>query len=364
MSWVTVILLSVAIIFYGPGVLIFKPNISKVEAGTESKYASSHITGSFATPDNALGAANGSWAGELNKSSSYTSRWAMEDPSGGITGTQTIDVWSRKGSNSGTPTIALNLYENGSLVQSIVGNTNVTSTTGMNISGTFDASVITSANDVEIEAVETGVGGSPSARNSAQIDSIAWTVNLLDTVVTVGTSGSHVSSLSIPTTDGYVGGAFTFIRNTGSANVTSIKISGTGTVDEQANLSNVKLVYKQEASCSSSVPGGTSVFNSTPGTFDASSDTTVTGTMAVGASQICVYVTLDVGSGASNGQTIKLQITDPSTEVAISAGTVSPTSAVVISSQVTLSTGPSTDQLLRHGNWFNSGSEQGFYWAD
>jgi hypothetical protein len=26
--------------------------------------------------------------------------------------------------------------------------------------------------------------------------------------------------------------------------------------------------------------------------------------------------------------------------------------------------GPTTDQVLRHGNWFDSGSEQGFYWAD
>ncbi|RJQ14830.1 hypothetical protein C4553_00010 [Candidatus Parcubacteria bacterium] len=147
-------------------------------AATETKWASSHITGDFDNPNNALGASDGVWAGALNVNDNDTSRWAMEDPSGAITSTQTINVLARKGSNSGTPTIAINLYENGSLVQSVASATNVTSTTGQTISGTFDASVITNPNDVEIEVVMVSAGGSPSARNSAQIDSIEWIVEL------------------------------------------------------------------------------------------------------------------------------------------------------------------------------------------
>lgn len=150
---------------------------SQVFALTETKYASSHITGSFTNPNNAIGAADTVWAGQLNTNSSETSRWAMEDPSGSLSGTQTVSVWARKGSNGNTPTIALNLYENGVLVQSIVGNTNVTSTSGETISGTFDGSVITNAADVEIEVVMTAAGGSPSNRNSAQIDEIKWDVS-------------------------------------------------------------------------------------------------------------------------------------------------------------------------------------------
>ncbi len=90
----------------------------------------------------------------------------------------------------------------------------------------------------------------------------------------------------------------------------------------------------------------------------------MTGTISVGTSQICIYVSLDVGSGAAGGENIKLQITDPSADVIASAGVVSPATAVAISSSVTLSAGPSMDQVMRHGNWFSGGSEQSYFWAD
>jgi hypothetical protein len=352
------------ILIYGPGFVLFRTFIMKAHAVTETKWATSHITGTFTNPNNAIGATDGVWAGQLNTSTSQTSRWAMDNPSGPITGTQTINVWAEKGSNSGTPTIALNLYENGTLVQSIAAATNVTSTTGMNITGTFNASAIGNPNNVEIEVVETAAGGSPSVRNSAQIDSIQWTVNLAD-YITAGSSGTHVSSLNIPSTSQFVGGAFNFIRNTSSANITSIKLHNNGTVNAQTNLSNVKLFYKQEVACSTSLPSGTTQFNSTAGTFNASSDTTVTGTLAVGTSQICVYVTLDIGSGASNGDTLQLQITNPSTDIVASAGTVSPATTVAISGTTTLTapTGPTTDQAMRGGEYFSGGTKQPYYWA-
>jgi hypothetical protein len=146
---------------------------------TETRWASSHITGAFSNPDDALGATNGTWAGDLNLNSSYTSRWAMEDPSGAIsTATQTINVVARKGSNSGNPAIALNLYENGTLVGSLVGDTSITSTTGQTVSGTFSGSVILLPSNVEIEVVQTAAAGGPTARNCAQIDSIEWIVEL------------------------------------------------------------------------------------------------------------------------------------------------------------------------------------------
>jgi hypothetical protein len=167
--------------------LIIIPSIffiinNNVKASTELKYASSHITGAFTNPTNAVGTSDSTWAGDLNTSTSYTSRWAMEDPSRAITGTQTISVFAKKGSNSGNPTIAINLYESSSLVTSVVGDTSVTSTTGQTVSGTFNASIISNPNNVEIEVVQTAAGGGPSARNSAQIEYIEWTVNLLDVI--------------------------------------------------------------------------------------------------------------------------------------------------------------------------------------
>ena len=199
----------VAVVFIVVGFFIAQ-NISI--AATETRWASSHITGTFTNPNNALGVTNGVWAGQLNTNTNQTSRWAMENPSTSITGTQTINVIARKGSNSANPTIAINLYENGSLIQSVAGATSITSTTGQTVSGTFDASVITTPANVEIEVVGTGVGGNASTRNSAQIDSIEWVVNLAPTPVvptvttptvtsittTGATLGANVTSLGIP----------------------------------------------------------------------------------------------------------------------------------------------------------------------
>lgn len=135
-------------------------------------YATSHITGDWTNPDNALGAADAMWAGVLNSNINYTSRWAIGDPVNALTGTQTVNVLARKGSNSATPTLQVNLYENGTLVQSVIATTDITSTSGQTISGTFDASAITDRTLIEIEVIQTGVTGSPTVRNTAQIDYI------------------------------------------------------------------------------------------------------------------------------------------------------------------------------------------------
>ena len=142
----------------------------------QTLYATSHITGALTNPATAVGNTPTTWAGALNVNSNYTSRWALGDPTDPLTSgaTQTIRVLAKKGSNSGTPTIALNLYENGTLVQALLSATNVTSTTGQTLTATFASSAITDRTGVEVEVVETSAGGSPSARNSAQIAYIAW----------------------------------------------------------------------------------------------------------------------------------------------------------------------------------------------
>jgi len=173
--------------------------------------------------------------------------------------------------------------------------------------------------------------------NNASAAAYGWFDNLnLDVTppnITVGTTGTQVSSTYANTSNLYIGGAFTFVRNTGSTSVTSITISETGTISD-SNISGLILYYKQEATCSTSFPTGTTQFNSTPGTFSSGSST-VTGTMTVGTSQICMYAEVDVGS-ASGSDTIEIQITDPSTQVTASVGTVSPASAVAISGTTTV----------------------------
>lgn len=163
--------------------------------------------------------------------------------------------------------------------------------------------------------------------------SFAW--NRTINVTTVGTSGSQTTSLPITATDKHVGGAFTFINSAATANVTSIKISEKGNVNANSNLTNVKLLYKQEATCSSTVPSGTTQFGST-GTFNGSDESTFTGTMSVGTSQVCVYVTFDIGSGASVSQTMEIEITAPQSDVTSAADAVIPSTTVAISGTSTL----------------------------
>jgi hypothetical protein len=139
-------------------------------------FADSHSTGNFLNPNNALGDTPTTWAGELNTSTSATSRWNMENPANPLTtgATQTVEVTLRKGSNSGTPTASILLYESTTLKATLVATTSITSTTGQVLSGTFASSLITNPNNVRIEVVMTAAGGGPSVRNSAQVSHIKW----------------------------------------------------------------------------------------------------------------------------------------------------------------------------------------------
>lgn len=108
----------------------------------------------------------------------------MGDPSGALSGTQTIDVLVRKDTDNdgGSPTCAVNLYENGSLIQAVASATPVTLwVTPQTINGTFSAGVISDETLVEIELVTLADGGGPSAR-AVQVDEIKWTAALLEII--------------------------------------------------------------------------------------------------------------------------------------------------------------------------------------
>ncbi len=153
--------------------------------------------------------------------------------------------------------------------------------------------------------------------------------------ITVDTTGTQVSTMDIPSTENYVGGAFTFVRNTGSTNVTQIVISETGNVNANANLSNVDIRYEEAGTCSYQ---GTETLFGTAASFDGSENATVSGTMPIDTDQTCVYVILDVGAGAGNGEELEIEITDSSTEVTVDAGTVTPNTPEAISGTTTLQT--------------------------
>lgn len=175
-----------------------------------------------------------------------------------------------------------------------------------------------------------------SANATAGIESSRILVlELREPSVNVGSSGTQVATINSNTANTYLGGAFTFSRDAGSATVSSITISNTGTIAD-TNLTGLTLYYKQEATCSSSIPVDATQFNSTPGTFSSGSST-VTGTMIVGTSQVCLYLKANVGN-ASAGDTIEIEITNPSTGVLVSVGSVTPATAVAISGTTSITT--------------------------
>ncbi|MDP3004284.1 MAG: hypothetical protein Q8N43_02145 [Candidatus Azambacteria bacterium] len=190
--------------------------------------------------------------------------------------------------------------------------------------------------------------------NTTYKGAISLALKPAPSTITVGTTGTQTANMNIPSTNQYVGGSFTFVRNEGTANVTAITISETdASLVAQTYLSNVKLYYKTEASCSASIPGDATAFNATGVGFNASEKAAITGdaAMVVGTSQICVYVQLNVVSGAPNADTFEIEITDPSTEVTVSAGVVSPATAVAISGATTLNLAPAVKQ--DHYRWRN-----------
>ena len=141
-------------------------------------YADASISGNVAGATNVYGAADGVWT-TTTGNTNWTHRWGMQNPTAGsvMVGTHTITVRARKEvAQTGTPTIQVNLYENGSLVKSLVATSNVTSETGADYQGTLTQSDISNNNNVEVEIVTISAGGSPAVRTAVLVDSITWII--------------------------------------------------------------------------------------------------------------------------------------------------------------------------------------------
>lgn len=73
------------------------------------------------------------------------------------------------------------------------------------------------------------------------------TINAAASVLTVGISGSQATPIDSGSSNTYLGGAFTFSINAGSASVTNIKVSNNGTA---GNLSDIRLYYDTDGTYS------------------------------------------------------------------------------------------------------------------
>lgn len=142
----------------------------------QTVYFGSTVSGDATSAFNAVGSTSGTWAGgALNSGTSWTQVWAFTNPTENQlrAETQTVTLWLRKGTNSGNPTIVARVLRGGvELVNS--GSRTISSTTGQAIQVTWTPTAGESSQDVQLEIVCTAAGGSPSVRNSAEIDYGYW----------------------------------------------------------------------------------------------------------------------------------------------------------------------------------------------
>ncbi len=139
--------------------------------------------------------------------------------------------------------------------------------------------------------------------------------------VTVGSSSNYMGTITA-TSDGTL------------TSVNSIVITETGTIDANADLTIV-LKYEKDGDCSYA-NGGSINFSSSIG-FGVDDKANVSGAISGGFNnQACFYLLLTVGAGASAGETIELEISNPSNDVTIQIGSASPMTTVAIDGTTTV----------------------------
>ena len=119
-------------------------------------------------------------------------------PSGSLTsgaGLQTFRARVRKNASGGnTTTVRFEIYENGSPVGTVSGDTTISSTTGVDISFTWDSSVLANVDgsgvEIGIAQQSGGQGGPPGNRRWIEVDTADWTADYVEPVTSVGYSFS------------------------------------------------------------------------------------------------------------------------------------------------------------------------------
>ena len=126
---------------------------------------------------------DGLWLTAPGSNNSTEVRVSFPTPSGGPTagaGLQEFRVLVRKTNHSTDPMATVEVYENGSLVATLVSSVTVSSTTGTVLSGTWDSSILGTQNGSLVECrVVGGTGsGSPNNRASLEVGAIEWNANV------------------------------------------------------------------------------------------------------------------------------------------------------------------------------------------
>ena len=163
--------------------------------------------------------------------------------------------------------------------------------------------------------------------------------------VTVSATGTQTLTAVIPSTNFYVGGTFALTENISSRNITALTITENGTVDASSTLSNIKLLYDLDTTapynCISESYAGTELqfgATDTNGFSSSNGSSTFSGSVAVNTTQAaCFYTVLDISSGATNAQTIQIELSNGGNDIVLSSGSVGPTTPILLAGTTTLS---------------------------
>ncbi|MGB8815838.1 MAG: hypothetical protein WCC74_01170 [Minisyncoccia bacterium] len=162
-----------------------------------------------------------------------------------------------------------------------------------------------------------------------------------ETPIVVSSVGSQVSTTTYPLSGIFLGGSFTFNKSASSTIVSRIVITQKGSLNADTNLANLQLYYKKEETCSTSFPSGATLFNPGGSSF-FSNVISITGTMNVSSfefpNKVCIYIKYDITGydPLIMGQTVDLEILNPSNDVTVNSSTVSPATAIDIFGATTL----------------------------
>ncbi|KKQ60711.1 MAG: hypothetical protein US83_C0013G0001, partial [Candidatus Falkowbacteria bacterium GW2011_GWC2_38_22] len=165
----------------------------------------------------------------------------------------------------------------------------------------------------------TGGAGGNNARGSA---GYAGRIVVLYDNVEAAATGSQTSILEIPSASNYVGGSFVLRDLVSTSSISGITLTEIGTVNAQTSLSNIRLFYDLDTSApynclSESFSESDARYGATSSSFSAANGTaSFAGSVTVSTtSAMCVYAVLDVARGATDGQTLKITINNPSTDI-------------------------------------------------
>ncbi|HMA78205.1 MAG TPA: LamG-like jellyroll fold domain-containing protein, partial [Candidatus Paceibacterota bacterium] len=175
-----------------------------------------------------------------------------------------------------------------------------------------------------------------------------------DTIVVA--TGTQAVSTDVPTNNLYVGGAFVIREKFTSRNVTGVIIAESGTVDASTGLDNIRLLYEFDTSapydCASESYDGSELqygLTDTDGFSAADGTVSFTDSVSISPTQsLCLYPLLDVTTSATDGQTIELAITNPSTDVAVSGGAALGPGTLTALNGTTLLQSPDLTQVHYH----------------